>query len=75
MELKEMTVEQLEERMAAIPAELDNEEADLDALEAEARSIKEELEARKAEEAQKAEIRSAVAAGQGVVVETVKTEE
>jgi len=75
MELKEMTVEQLEERMAAIPTELDNEEADLDALEAEARSIKEELEARKAEEAQKAEIRSAVAAGQGVVVETVKTEE
>lgn len=75
MELKEMTVEQLEERLAAIPAELDNEEADLDALEAEARSIKEELEARKAEEAQKAEIRSAVAAGQGVVVETVKTEE
>lgn len=75
MELKEMTVEQLEERMAAIPAELDNEDADLDALEAEARSIKEELEARKAEEAQKAEIRSAVAAGQGVVVETVKTEE
>ena len=75
MELKEMTVEQLEERMAAIPTELDNEDADLDALEAEARSIKEELEARKAEEAQKAEIRSAVAAGQGVVVETVKTEE
>lgn len=75
MELKEMTVEQLEERLSAIPAELDNEEADLDALEAEARSIKEELEARKAEEAQKAEIRSAVAAGQGVVVETVKTEE
>ena len=37
MELKEMTVEQLEERMAAIPAELDNEEADLDALEAEER--------------------------------------
>ena len=75
MELKEMTAEQLEERLAAIPGELDNEEADLDALEAEARSIKEELEARKAEEAQKAEIRSAVAAGQGVVVETIKTEE
>lgn len=75
MELKEMTVEQLEERLSAIPAELDNEDADLDALEVEARSIKEELEARKAEEAQKAEIRSAVAAGEGVVVETIKVEE
>lgn len=75
MELKEMTVEQLEERLSAILAELDNEDADLDALEVEARSIKEELEARKAEEAQKAEIRSAVAAGEGVVVETIKVEE
>ena len=75
MELKEMTVEQLEERLSAIPVELDNEDADLDALEVEARCIKEELEARKAEEAQKAEIRSAVAAGEGVVVETIKVEE
>ena len=45
MELKEMTIEQLEERRAAIVAELDAPEADLDALEAEARAIKEELEA------------------------------
>ena len=40
MELKEMTVEQLEERKSAIVAELDNEGADLDALESEVRAIK-----------------------------------
>lgn len=61
MELKEMTVEQLEERKSAIVAELDNEGADLDALEAEVRAIKEELETRAKEEAQKVEIRKTVA--------------
>ena len=75
MELKEMTIEQLEERKAAIVAELDAPEADLDALEAEARSIKEELESRKAEEAKKAEIRSVVAAGEGVVTKSFEKEE
>ena len=34
MELKEMTIEQLEERKEAIVAELESPEADLDALEA-----------------------------------------
>ena len=75
MELKEMSIEQLEERKAAIVAELDAPEADLDALEAEARSIKEEIESRMAEEAKKAEIRSAVAAGEGVVTKTFEKEE
>lgn len=75
MEIKEMSIEQLEERKAAIVAELDAPEADLDALEAEARSIKEEIESRKAEEAKKAEIRSAVAAGEGVVTKTFEKEE
>lgn len=75
MELKEMTIEQLEERKAAIAVEIDAPEADLDALEAEARSIKEEIETRRAEEAKKAEIRSAVAEGEGVVIETLVVEE
>ena len=75
MEIKEMSIEQLEERKAAIVAELDAPEADLDALEAEARSIKEEIKSRKAEEAKKAEIRSAVAAGEGVVTKTFEKEE
>lgn len=74
MELKEMTIEQLEERKEAIVHELDVPEADLDALEAEARSIKKELEARKAEEAKKAEIRAAVASGTGTVVKTFEEE-
>lgn len=63
MELKEMTIEQIEERKGAIVAELDNEGADLDALESEMRSLNDEIEARKAEEAKKAEIRSAIANG------------
>lgn len=75
MEIKEMSVEQLEERKAEIVTELDSPEADLDALEAEARSIKEELESRKAEAEKKAEIRAAVADGNGVVIEKMKEEE
>ena len=71
MELKEMTIEQIEERKTAIVAELDNEGADLNALETEMRSLNEEIEARKVEEAKKAEIRSAVADQK--VGEVVKT--
>ena len=74
MEIKEMTVEQLEERRSAIAAELDVPEADLDALETEARAIKEELEQRRADEAKRNEIRSAVAHGEGEVVEKIKSE-
>lgn len=61
MEIKEMTIEELSERKAAIAAEVDAPEADLDALEAEARSINEELEARKMAESKRNEIREAVA--------------
>ena len=73
--MKEMTVEQLEERKSAIVAELDNEGADLDALENEVRSIKAELESRANEEAKKVEIRKTVAETQApVVVEKVAEE-
>lgn len=75
MDFNEMTVEQLEERKSAIVAELDNPEADLDALESEARAIKEEIEKRKDAEQQKAEIREAVASGVGEVVQTFSKEE
>jgi len=75
MEIREMTIEQLEERKSAIVSELDNEGSDLDALEAEMRSIKEEIERRAAEEAKKAEIRKAVATSQDVVVIQPKVEE
>lgn len=75
MDFKEMTIDQLEERKAAILAEIDAPEADLNALEEEARAIKEELEARKAAEAQKVEIRAEVANGAGETIETIKVEE
>lgn len=73
MEIKDMTIEQLEERKTAIAAEIDAPEADLDALEEEARNIKAELETRKAEEAKKAEIRSTVAKGEGTVMQKFET--
>lgn len=75
MELKDMSIDELKERRSAIAVEVEAPEADLDALEAEARAIKEELEAREAAEAKRVEIRSAVAQGQGEVIETVKVEE
>lgn len=71
MEIKEMDVKQLEERKAAIATEVDNEGADLEALAAEVKSINEELEARKAEESKRVEIREAVANGAGKVDETM----
>jgi len=60
--IKKMTIAELEARKAAIPAELDQEGADLDALQEEVRAINEELEARKAEAAKREEIRKAAAA-------------
>lgn len=75
MDFNEMTVEQLEERKSAIVAELDNPEADLDALESEARAIKDEIENRKNAELKKAEIRDAVASGMGEVVQKFDKEE
>ena len=75
MELKEMTVEALEERKVAITGELDTEGADLNALEEEMRSINDELETRKDEEAKRNEVRSMVAQGEGEVVKKVESEE
>lgn len=75
MELKNMTIEELETRKQAIPGELDVEGADLDALEAELKSINAELENRKAVEAQKKEIRQAVAESKApVIVQDFKEE-
>lgn len=74
MELKDKTVDELMERRSAIAAEIDSPEADLDALEVEARSINEELERRKNAETKRTEIRNAVAKGDGEVTETFKEE-
>lgn len=75
MDFTNMTVDELLERRSAIAEEVDADGADLDALEAEVKSINEELENRKAAEAQKVEIREAVANGEGEVTETIPTEE
>ena len=75
MDIKEMTIDELMERRSAIAEEIDAPEADLNALEDEVRSINEEMERRKAEEAQKVEIREAVANGEGEIKETIPTEE
>ena len=75
MELNEMTIEEIETRKAEILTELDNPEADLDALEEEMRGIKEEVEARKTAEAERAEQRARVADGIGETVEKIEVEE
>ena len=75
MDFKDMTIEQLEERKAEIAEAVDAPEADLDALENEARSIREEIEKRRAEEAKRNEIRNAVAMGEGVVERTIEKKE
>ena len=76
MEIKNMTVEQIEARKAEIAVELDKPEADLDVLQEEVRNLNAELEARKAAAAKREEIRKAVANGAGNVVQKVeKTEE
>ena len=75
MDIKEMSIEELMERRTAIAAEIDAPDADLDALEAEARSINEEMENRKAAETKRNEIRNAVAQGDGEITEKFETEE
>ena len=75
MEIKDMTIEQLEERRAQIAVELDKDDADLDALETEARAIKDEIETRKANAAKREEIRSAVANGEGTKIAPVVEQE
>ena len=79
MEIKNMTIEELEARQAELLESVDSPEVDsvekVDEIRSELEAIKEELENRKAIAAEKAEIRARVAAGEGEVKETVKTEE
>ena len=78
MDFKTMTVEELEARKIELVAQSEEPETDLDAIEAEMKSINAELEERKSVEARKAEIRAQVAEGAGEPIqhfETPKTEE
>ena len=72
MELKNLSVSELEARKAEISTLVDNEDADLDALTEEVRAINAEIEERKNAEAKKDEIRSLVAEGVGEEIETIE---
>lgn len=74
MDFKTMETAALEERRAAIIAEMETEGADLDALKDEARAILEEIENRRAEAKEKAEVREKVANGAGEVIKTFDEE-
>ena len=63
--MENKSIDELLERRTAIASEIETDGADLDALEAEARSINDELERRKAVEHEKAELREKVADGEG----------
>ena len=74
MEIKTMSIEELQERKAAIAAEVDSLE-DMEAVQArntELDEINAELEARKALAEAKAEVRAAVANGSGEVIEKIE---
>ena len=70
-----MTVDELEARLAQLPDEIEKDDADLDALDAEFKGITAELEARKAVAAKKAELRAAVATGAGATITEIPKEE
>lgn len=70
MNIKEMTLEELKTRRAAIAAEIEKEDADLDALEAELKAINAEIETR----TRKANLRKMVADGAGQTVKTFTEE-
>lgn len=72
--MENKTIEELLERRTAIASEIEVDGADLDALEAEARSINDELERRKAIEHEKAELREKVADGEGENIKNFKDE-
>lgn len=75
MEIKDMNIEQVEERLSTIKTELDVEGADLDALEAETRSLK-EREAELREAAKEAEeLRKAAATEEAITIKSFETEE
>ena len=72
--MNEKTIDELLERRAQIATEVDAPDADLDALEAEARAINDEIKRRESEAAKTAEIRKTVANGEGEVTKIFKDE-
>ena len=76
MDYEKMTIEELDARAAQIVIETEAEGADLDALEAEARAIQNEKEARRIAAQEAEELRNKVAAEEvGEVIEQKEIEE
>ena len=75
MNFKEMSAEDLMARQAEIRSLVDAEDADLDALETEAREIREELETRQTEASRKEEIRKMVAEGKAPETKEIEKQE
>lgn len=75
MEIREMNIEQVEERKASILVEMDTEGANLDALEEEMRSLTARANEIKATAAAKAEEARKVADGEGDLINTIIKEE
>ena len=75
MEIKTMSVEDLRARMSEINDLLDEEDADVDVLTEELRSIKDELDSRAAIEAKKAEARKLVAEGKASEAKVIEKQE
>ena len=75
MNFKEMSAEELMARQAEIRSLVDAEDADLDALETEAREIREELETRQNEASRKEEIRKMVAEGKAPETKEIEKHE
>lgn len=75
MDFTTMETSALEQRKLDIASEIENDDADLDALEEEVREINAEIETRRAKEAKKVELREAVKNGDGEVIESVETKE
>lgn len=69
-----LTIDQMEERAAALNEKQNEQDADLTAIEEELRAIATEIENRKAEEAKKVETRDKVAAGAGDTIKSFKEE-
>ena len=75
MEIREMNIEQVEERKASILVEMDTEGANLDALEEEMRSLNTRANEIKADASAKAEEARKVADGEGDLINTIIKEE
>lgn len=75
MNIENMTITEIDARMAEIATEMDKDGADIDALTEEVRKMNERKETLKAEAEKRKALRNAVAAGKGETVHTFEMEE